>query len=448
MSEDSSLLVLLHKPTSFMDSFALSESSAHASNDRSVRPLWCVECRAIASADCEDAHTLWGLRRAVRHYAQQVQELADGAAQHLQAACGRVEELLQTHFKAEDALRLLVEPVQCELTLRTSGATFAATLSLAEGLAASGHASEDTVARTLAFAVIASGHLKPMEERGIGDPATSTEEGPSSRLSHSSNMTGSENGSCWSSLDEFALEVKPDLQALAAAMQSSSSTAGEASAGVEGGHVDLYDLSVSPAGFNVQAKQDVLEAISNQTIRSLTRLHCDEDPAWSLEILRRVPRQHLKELDVRYVQWEHLEAVHGALPSLRRLSVSGTQSLACRKDAVEMPCQSGVVRLEASCLPRPALFALIRTHRLTLRELWLGVGTGGRDSIPYSGADLSALLTQCELRAVELVVLQRENCLHVAARCRAQRATVRTALPKQARVLCRRCDAKDFTPAS
>lgn len=429
-----------NEPSGLPDCFAIVESLVNASNDRPLRSLWCIECQAVASADCEDTHTLWGMRRAIRHYAAQMQELPTGATEDLRAACARAQQLLEQHYsddKAQAALQLLVAPVECNVTLRSSAASFTASWSLAEGPASNQHSLEDKMARMLALSLLSTGKLQPFEDFGTGDTVTSSEEEPLRRSCRR------EISSSHMSMDTTGLDVKPDVGALAAALDSPPVTPNTVSSELSLEQLDLYDLSICSPGFNVQAKQDMLQSISNRTIGSITRLHCDEDPGWSLQILQRVQPQFLEGLDIRYVQWDHLAAAHAAVASLRRMSVSGTPALANSDGELTLPELSSVEVLEVSCFPRRALLTLIRAHRLKLRELRLCVGTGGCvDSITYSGGDLSSLLAECGLRAVQLVVLLRESCLHVAARCRAQRAQLRAVLPKEARVLCGRCDLK------
>lgn len=532
------------------------------------RALWCVDCGALASAECEDAHTLWGLRRAVREHAQTIQCLVAGVADDMDAASSHALEKLQHDCSEErvvDALRLTLAgaPICCELSLRCGvGAAdgdpspLRASWVLSEGPADAGHPVVDKMVRLLSLVLLANGRLRrespcarrAEQQRPLSslsrarpdcsrvkpdldadaemavEPSVAADAGtlvirlpPPSPASLSLLSAGMEDDGMVSAL----VGLKPDEPALAAYAAGHAAAArlsapaallspppqlnspppaaldfhgwpepadhglpetpppsaddedrsvpspGQLPAG--GGQlpppsveprpeltvdtVDLHDVSSSGCGKKRAEKAEVLQLVAARGVRRLMRLHCNHDPGWSLELLRRAPPLLLQELDIRNASWEHLQTVHLYLPRLRRLRVSGDLSRfpvsGGRRDCKagggpELPARPahlpGACWLAAEDLPRLTLQSLLREHRHDLRELALRVGTGGSvERFPYSGGDLRALLLRCQLASLETLLLERQNCLHVSTRCKAQRSTLLGVLPAGANVLCTAC---------
>ncbi|XP_026278689.1 uncharacterized protein LOC113206676 isoform X2 [Frankliniella occidentalis] len=174
-------------------------------------------------------------------------------------------------------------------------------------------------------------------------------------------------------------------------------------------------------------------------VTRLVSVRCDEDPAWSLQLLQRAAPT-LERLSVYHPREAHLRAVHD-MPRLRRLAVHCNNAAAQLPQLPALPPgHAGLQWLRVCLLPRATTQSLLRAHGGTLEELELGVGTAGSDEWPRSCGDLHSLLQQTGLRALRrLVLLRRRAYSHEPAACSQQRAEVRRVLPG-AEVLCGRCD--------
>ncbi|KAK3910363.1 Receptor-type tyrosine-protein phosphatase T [Frankliniella fusca] len=201
----------------------------------------------------------------------------------------------------------------------------------------------------------------------------------------------------------------------------------------------------------VHARQEEKEAALQeaQGVVLLEGVSCDEDPAWTLELLQRAAPT-VERLEVRNPGEPHLRAAHAAMPRLRRLCVTchDGHDHGAAQDAAPPelngalpPGHSGLQWLRVWGLPRTALQSLLRAHSGTLEELQLHVGARGERGWPYNCSDLHSLLGPCGLRALRTLVLRRWGCIPTdIGGCEMQRAAVRAALPPGVQVLCSECD--------
>ena len=60
---------------------------------RPGRRFWCLDCGAAADADCEDAHTVRGLRAALRQQVQQLRVQVPQVAEDVQTQLRALEDL-------------------------------------------------------------------------------------------------------------------------------------------------------------------------------------------------------------------------------------------------------------------------------------------------------------------------------------------------------------------
>lgn len=184
-------------------------------------------------------------------------------------------------------------------------------------------------------------------------------------------------------------------------------------------------------------------------IRTLTHLHCGEDPVWTLQLLERAaPRLH--ELHLVTPSWAHLQVL-GTMQQLNKLEVQyyGEDWGRAMLFSPAPAAHRGLEWLRLSHLPRETTLSLLRAHGRTLRELWLGVGSW-EDAVedracpederwPVACRDLADVLARCRLKALWRLVLFRWLWSHGRAACSAQRAAVRDVLPGVT-VLCYDCD--------
>ncbi|XP_052132205.1 uncharacterized protein LOC127751934 [Frankliniella occidentalis] len=177
-------------------------------------------------------------------------------------------------------------------------------------------------------------------------------------------------------------------------------------------------------------------------VARLFGVDCDEDPAWSLQLLLHAAPT-LEHLSVNYPRAEHLHALQG-MPLLRRLEVQCPDS-ALDKDPplFSQQCElghRGLQWLNVWNLPRVTLQTLLRAHGRSLETLELYVGTAGEDDWPWSCGDLHVLLLRSDLRALKRLVLRRWHCSHELADCNRQRSAARRVLAAAVEVLCELCD--------
>jgi hypothetical protein len=164
----------------------------------------------------------------------------------------------------------------------------------------------------------------------------------------------------------------------------------------------------------------------------MERVYCDEDPAWSLQLLG-AAGPLLEELEVHNPRREHLEALT-AMPRLRRLEVGGQWDA----DPVQGDLPGSLQWLRVGQLPRDTVTALLRGNRATLRELWLGVWSEGSGEWPFTCSDLPSLLGACGFQCLDRLVLWRTLCCSRWG-CPDQLAAVRAVLPGTT-VQCDLCD--------
>ncbi|KAK3910345.1 Teneurin-4 [Frankliniella fusca] len=206
---------------------------------------------------------------------------------------------------------------------------------------------------------------------------------------------------------------------------------------------EMKVLRISSKAPGVCQKEKAAALQEAQGVVRLVGVWCDDDPAWSLELLRRAAPT-VERLEVRRPHEPHLRAAHAAMPRLRRLLVWSDFDDALHDAPPELgalpPGHGGLRWLSVSSpssLPRATLQSLLRAHAGTLEELLLRVGTPGEQRWPWCCSDLHALLGPCRLRALRRLVLWRGIFSHTA--CGEQLAAVRAALPG-VQVLCDLCD--------
>ncbi|XP_026292651.2 uncharacterized protein LOC113217027 [Frankliniella occidentalis] len=201
--------------------------------------------------------------------------------------------------------------------------------------------------------------------------------------------------------------------------------------------MDVDDVSGTGPTERQQDKAALLAEAPGVT--RLARVWCDEDPAWSLQLLQRAAPT-LERLGVGCALEAHLRAVL-AMPRLRRLEVICDDGLVAQPPELPAlpPGHAGLQWLRVLYLPRATLQSLLRAHGGTLEELELVVGTAGSDGWPHSCGDLHSLLQQSGLRALKTLVLWRESgCSHEPAACWEQQVDVFRVLPG-VKVLCDDC---------
>ena len=174
-------------------------------------------------------------------------------------------------------------------------------------------------------------------------------------------------------------------------------------------------------------------------VRTLTHLHCREDPAWTLQLLERAaPRLH--ELHLVTPSWAHLQVL-GTMHQLNKLEVQyyGEDWNRPMLFSPAPAAHRGLEWLRVSHLPKETTLSLLRAHRRSLRALQLTVGTAGDEAWPAHCSYLPALLGECGLQALRSLLLVRSGCHHRPADCRAQRTALRAALPAATAVTCDSC---------
>lgn len=175
--------------------------------------------------------------------------------------------------------------------------------------------------------------------------------------------------------------------------------------------------------------------VSCLQVQRMTRVYCNVDPAWALDVLQSaaLTLEHLKVVNPRE---QHLQAVH-TMPGLRRLDIECVDgALLTQPPALPALPQGSLQRLRVVGLPRTTLLSLLRAHAATLDVLWLCVGIPGGGPWPLGCDDLDALLSQCGLCVSRVVLLRPRRDSYA---CATQVAAVRRVLPC-ATVQCNACD--------
>lgn len=135
------------------------------------------------------------------------------------------------------------------------------------------------------------------------------------------------------------------------------------------------------------------------------------------------------------------------MPQLRRLYVVAADKCA----NFELPALEhggGLKWLKAEKLPLDVTKSLLLTHKHSLRELWLGVGTAGLKAFPCAcGTQELRGILEGRLPVAESVVLWRRGTNHSCMYCADQKSAASSSRPSLAlRVLCSECDKKSLPP--
>ncbi|XP_026294191.1 uncharacterized protein LOC113218176 [Frankliniella occidentalis] len=189
-------------------------------------------------------------------------------------------------------------------------------------------------------------------------------------------------------------------------------------------------------------------AILRRVILGVTRLHgvhCRPDRDWGLKLLQRVAPS-VEELGLCDPSKRHLRALY-AMPRLRRLDVWYDDDEDTEKDfsppVVAFPSGNASLQWLGVCrLHGHTLLSLLQAHSRTLEVLQVTLGTGVQTGWPWHSCDdLYRLLQQCDLPALQLLVLDRDcyGEYHEPGQCNEQLAQVRRVLPR-ADVQCTYCD--------
>ncbi|XP_026291179.2 uncharacterized protein LOC113215728 [Frankliniella occidentalis] len=360
--------------------------------ERPERPShgWCSDCLAPASPRCWDEdHDVLPEKRALRRHVQ-------GA---LQQAAGQLEGLpdLCQGEQAVQALTLLTTK-SCSLTIKAGEHELTGTVT----------STEDPLTQVMWLLVTAKAALTKSRVEARGPPPAAASPPPAAPGPAPQGARGAPPAA------PAPPEARPARE------------------------MDACDVSQTQPSDRQQEKAALLAAAPGVT--RLIELHCNWDPAWSLQLLV-FAAPTLERLSVFNPPEVHLRAAH-AMPRLRRLHVWGDDALLAQPPELPAlpPGHAGLQWLRVWLLPRATTQSLLRAHGGTLEELVLWVGTAGSGGWPSSCGDLHSLLQQSGLRALTRLVLRRDIVSsHEPAACREQRAEVRRVLPG-AEVLCDECD--------
>ncbi|XP_034244585.1 uncharacterized protein LOC117647141 [Thrips palmi] len=230
--------------------------------------------------------------------------------------------------------------------------------------------------------------------------------------------------------------------------------------------LDLSSLSKHGPDDLAQAKVSLLAPHMLEPVRKLIHLYCDVDSAWVLQLLYDLAPQ-LEELQMSRPSKAHLEVME-TMPQLSRLDIEyyngSSQSYGSQQDSKtasnnyvfkRLPARHcGLRFLRVGHMPKKSTLSLIRTHRKTLEELWMSVGSGSSpgstgmsegDGWPENCLDLHEKLGRYAAEGpLKRLVLFRWLYAHDGTACLVQIHALRQALPG-VDVLCRECDKISFS---